>query len=332
VLSQFTFAEFRELGPHVKPGTGTIYYSPSYVRHLLANAENIAKCDPSAFAKPLIRLPGAATRQAAESTSLESLPAELRPSDLNNLYALCMDHEMPPDAVMIKATWSPVFKSPKGTTDIAMEPYFDTSAAMASKLYTGSAGQWIEEPSPLEAGGMDVGSGFFKITDEQGKEWVLMGMHIASKTLRTWMWISLFPSPGYDWRADKPDLSPWSLYHYQMCTVSDFKEGDAAPWIAYDGKGDPHFQVQADAIKAVAKVMNGTQWCANPYIETNMARGNCIGCHQGSTESFLPKVISRERQFNISDFSFSFATNRANIIKLRQQHAAQERLTTTKSN
>src|SRR5260370_42257934 len=91
--------------------------------------------------------------------------------------------------------------------------------------------------------------------------------------------------------------------------------------------------------------MNGAQWCANPYIETNMAHGNCIGCHQGSTESVLPTTLFQalkplhasldnlipevllpstlpQAPFNTSDFSFSFATNRAAFQKVIRESGA----------
>jgi len=94
--------------------------------------------------------------------------------------------------------------------------------------------------------------------------------------------------------------------------------------------------------------MQGAQWCSNPYIETNMAFGNCVGCHQGSTETFLPttvfeaavkpanqtldrlipetilKTTQIELPFNTSDFSFSFATNRAAFQEAIRQHSRQQ--------
>jgi len=65
--------------------------------------------------------------------------------------------------------------------------------------------------------------------------------------------------------------------------------------------------------------VDGFEWGSNPYIETNMARGNCVGCHQGSTESFLPTTLARQRSYNISDFSFSFASNRAAFRSVIQE-------------
>ena len=110
------------------------------------------------------------------------------------------------------------------------------------------------------------------------------------------------------------------MYYYGMCVVSDFAEGDSSPWAQYDGTTSRMTQELANTIRAVSGVLSGSQWCSNPYIETNMARGNCIGCHQGSPESFLPTTLTRQRAFNVSDFSFSFASNREAIIEIRRRH------------
>jgi hypothetical protein len=302
-LRQFTFPGFQDLGPNRKPSTGNIYYSPSYLMHLLENAENIVKCNTSAPPKQPVVSPQRVSPQQRGARPVLGL------RDQGNIWAQCMDEEMPPDAVMIKVAWSPVVPGGPESFTIVNEPSFDVGPAMAQKLFAGTAGQWIE------TSGQDPELKF-TVADEQDKQWALIGMHIASKSLRTWMWTSLFPAAGYFWRGDKPDLGWPTLYHYQMCTTSGFTEGDPAPWAAYDGTGSSHLQPIADAIKAVAQTMNGVQWCANPYIEVNMARGNCIGCHQGSTESSLPGVVRKERDFNISDFSFSFATNRAMIMRI----------------
>jgi len=315
VLRQFTFRESLNSGPNKKPSTGNIYYSPAYVKHLLENASNIAKCDPSAFPNPS----ATSLRQRPGAMGIEDVPAALRPEDPNNLYALCMDHEMPPEAVMIKVAWTPVIiaeNSFGGQDEYARVHLFDLGTKMAPKLSTPPAGQWIDQ-------GTANGNYGFQVTDEQSQKWQLVGMHIASKRLRTWLWISLF-TLGFDWVLDRSPSGSFdtdfgaSLTDYGMCVVSDFKESDPAPWSHYVGllwNGKPNPRL-ADVIKAVSQVMNGAQWCANPYIETNMSRGNCIGCHQGSTESFLPRTLIERQHFNLSDFSFSFATNRAMIKDL----------------
>jgi hypothetical protein len=102
-LRQNIFPENRDLGPHRTPGTGSIYYSPAYVTHLLANADRIANCDAEAFLKASAKASRRGPLTGVSSIpDIESVPARLRPADQKNLYALCMDHEMPRDAVMVK--------------------------------------------------------------------------------------------------------------------------------------------------------------------------------------------------------------------------------------
>jgi hypothetical protein len=225
---------------------------------------------------------------------------------------------MPPDAFMIKANWA-------HKTEYLAKPFMGGATGgdpdqITGVLNTPPAGKFIFG-MPYDTNGMII------VTDENGKKWMLTGMHIASKSLRTWVWTSLFwgatsLSHG-GWAADAPKIlgQQWyGFFDYGMCTVSDFKENDLTPWKAY-ADGDDFYGKQplADSLKAVAKVMNGNQWCANPYIETDTARTNCIGCHQGTTESFMT-TVSKERSSNISDFSFSFETNRANFLKVRAAH------------
>lgn len=343
-LRQFSFPG--SVGPHRTPSTGAIYYSPEYVKHFLANAERIANCDPSAYPAPSPKplSPG----ELRPMLGIESVPPSLRPSNPKNVYALCMDNEMPPDAVMVKTAWYPLKRAglrPGDAGPEAPEPVWipglhntQLDPTMASQLFAGPAGTWIELPWRYPGGGSrdPPGTGYFgqwTVKDEAGNDWVLMGMHVAAKTVRSWLWISLFSQGDnlWGWRGDKtplywlfphvyPPLMVGNMYIYGMCVVSDFTEGDPTPWAQYDRTTNDLTQQLANSLRAVAGVMRNTQWCSNPYIETNMARGNCIGCHQGSPTAFLPTTQIRLQTFNLSDFSFSFASNRAAIIEIRRRH------------
>lgn len=352
VLRQFTFPGVPSLGPNRRPGTGVIYYNTAYVRHLLENAERIANCDASAF--PRLSFPGLSLLPTSpgDSIGIDRLPLQLLPADPQNQWALCMDHEMPPEAIMIKVNWTPVIRYDSSGYGYVNEHAIDTSANMASALSSLPSGRWMEVPwseDSRKMGGIKAVG--FRVTDEQGKEWELRGMHIVKKNLRRWMWTTVFEAGGqWNWGADKPEAltREWSPFaYYGMCTVSNFRERDPTPWATYDGK-EEHLQSLAEALRAVARVMQGAQWCSNPYIETNMAFGNCIGCHQGSTETFLPttvfeaavkpanqtldrllpETLLRTTQiplpFNTSDFSFSFATNRLAFQEILRQHSRQQ--------
>ncbi len=322
-LRQFTFPGFHAIAPNAAPRAGMIYYNPAYVKHLLANAESIAKCNPD---------------------------APPRPADRNNLYAQCIDSEMPPDAVMIKTAWAPVtheadqYNSAKQVEVIKGVHFANVFPPMVEKISALPAGDWIfSDPGTDEKhyGGLWAPGSvsdwcppcLFSVTDDTGQKWALLGMHIASKALRTWQWTTLFSGDGagWAWNIDMPQSlhSQWPLPFgtgtFGMCTVSDFNEADPAPWAAYDGKGlsgsqGERLQDLANTFKGISQVMKGRQWCANPYIEPSMSRGNCIGCHQGSPTSFLPTTVTKDRQSNVSDFSFSFDTNRANIIQIRNDY------------
>jgi hypothetical protein len=354
VLRQFTFPALLNISHHV--ANGAIYYSPSYVKHLLENADNVERCNLSASAQagppaqcaPIVseinsleaeRASIQKDLQKAAGPEKQGLVAEIRQitaqimekqRELNkcsadaekpsgNVWAKCMDSEMPADAFMIKANWA-------RKTGYLTKPLMGGATGGPGgdpDEITGelNSGRFISGGLPYETTGMLI------VTDENGKKWMLTGMHIASKAVRTWLWTSLFwgatsLSHG-GWAADQPQIlyQQWPrLFDYGMCTVSGFEENDPTPWKAYaDGDIFTGKQPLSDALKAVAKVMNGTQWCANPFIETDTARTNCIGCHQGSTESFL-LTVSKERSTNISDFSFSFATNRGSFLKARAAH------------
>lgn len=343
-LRQFNFPGALDPGPHGDRSTGTIYYSPAYVRHLLANADRIAACDPNAFPTAAKRARSPLDPRA--TLEIDDVPAELRPADRKNTYALCMDHEMPPDAVMVKTAWVPLttatwsIEGRRTVWPVTREPFFIMDAEMASHLYEGPAGRWIARPFGRAAAGEGQLAKGIIVTDEMDRKWMLVGMHIAIKTIRNWMWISLFLEDDWGWRAEPQfrarPLPMGPSYWYGMCVVSDFVEGDPQPWSAYDVGGARSaydlrhpdlIQQQADTIRAVSRVMRGNQWCSNPYIETNMARGNCIGCHQGSPTSFLPTTLTKQKGFNVSDFSFSFASNRANIQTIRRRYGLDDKIT-----
>ena len=330
VLRQFMFPEVLALQLHAKPGTGSIYYNPAYVTHLLANAEQIARYNPAAF------------QHKAPKTAMSQSEAEVGNQPVAaNAYALSMDSEMPQDALMIKVDWVPVeqgaasyytegkdlakgfLESPTGNFDLIMFPN-------SNKPFT------YQIATPQNRGGT---ARLVVVADERGKRWALMGMHIASKVRRTWVWITfmwLAPSAP-DWEADRPsfftqyenDAEPWRtwpLHQYGMAVASDFRESDPAPGAAFDRVPEPNnigpnsdLHAMATTLKDLAAAMKGLQWCANPFIEAGMSHTNCIGCHQGSPNEFLATTLTRARSTNVGDFSFSIASNRDTFIRVLRE-------------
>ncbi len=262
VLRQFTFPALRQIAPH-HVANGAIYYNRPYVKHLLENADNIVKCKLSAdqggptgncasFASQITSLESARASlqknlQKAAGTDKQELISEIRQitqqivqkqrqldicSSTGNVYAKCMDEEMPPDAIMIKANWA--HKTAYLTKPLMGGATGGNPDEITGVLNTPPVGKFKFGSLPYETYGMLI------VTDENGKQWMLTGMHIASKSLRTWLWTSLFwgahsISHG-SWAADGPKIlyQQWlGIFAYSMCTVSDFKEKDPTPWKAY---------------------------------------------------------------------------------------------------
>ena len=112
-----------------------------------------------------------------------------------------------------------------------------------------------------------------------GSVFRLVGLHVITKELRKWLWVTIWWSPDGDgdFGADRPaDLEADPIFrHYKMCVVSAHDERDpSAP--------------------------PGPTWCTNPYLERGAgnARTNCIGCHQHGGTSLQPEeIIGDETRF-----------------------------------
>ena len=112
-----------------------------------------------------------------------------------------------------------------------------------------------------------------------GNVFRLAGLHIMTKELRKWLWMTMWWSPDADgdFGADRPaDLDRRSVWrHYKMCVVSAHDERDPSQ-------------------------PPGPTWCSNPYLERGAgnARTNCIGCHQhGGTVAQAREIIGDETRF-----------------------------------
>jgi hypothetical protein len=242
---------------------------------------------------------------------------------------------------MIKTSWTPADQPVQG---FPMDP-----DSFGKDL---DQGTWLKDETRQPSTDDDI----FTVADETGKLWRLVAMHIAAKQLRTWVWISLW----WDWDAadafgaDHPHflLEAWpSLWKYHMCIASGFVEGDSDPASFYRHVSEkfqrrilgdeyyedaiPEFDTPtpfpdltedlAEVLEVAQKAMEPAQWCANPFLEVDMAAGNCIGCHQGAPLDFRSSVFLQQRQYNVSDFSFSFATLADTIRKVDQEGTPKRR-------
>jgi hypothetical protein len=171
-------------------------------------------------------------------------------------------------------TWS---RANYGTEQLDL-PVYDTSAKTIRDKMSGKSdsGGW----------GKGVGKAFPK-ADEiytvqvgDGTNFRMPAMHLVTKELREWLWITLWwsPEPDTDFGADRPaDIKklggPWS--HYKMNVSVAYEEKDPDPRGGFEGS-------LGDALEAAYSGVGGPTWASNPYLEKGApnAQSNCIGCHQ----------------------------------------------------
>ncbi|MFO0736265.1 MAG: hypothetical protein U0270_10305 [Labilithrix sp.] len=229
----------------------------------------------------------------------------------------CFSQEFPSDAAVIKTSW-------RRNDPIVADglPVVDTSARA---LETVDA--WSPSKAPLQKAGPEDA---YSVTMSDDAGYSLVGLHIMTKELRHWVWVTVWWSPNDDdFGADRPEEitklgAPWT--HYKMSVVTDFEEKDPDPRGGFDGSlGD-----------ALAAVHGPSTWTSNPFLEkgAHNAQTNCIGCHQHAGD---PKVLdavldfpeagrSLVRQSFPADYSWAFATPPSPDPKDRLQDALKRRI------
>lgn len=239
-----------------------VLMSPEYVTHLFNSYGRILSSPvPS---DPLA--PGSATTDPPTSAA----------------FAPGLDGEFPAEAVAVKTRWMP------STSQV---PVFDTSAAgLRTRLENGSFPDQgdgpLANPDPSQAYTMQLTS------DTTSR---LVALHIMTKELRHWVWITMWwsPTPNEDFGADRPASITGAFANYKMCVATAYEEKDSAP-----GAGLP--RSLADAIDATRADGSPSTWCSNPYLETaeHTANTNCIGCHQhGGTAETTDTIIAQDAKF-----------------------------------
>jgi hypothetical protein len=314
---------------------GSTAFSPSFVVHMLTNAEAIEKCERNMTA------------------------GQAPPSDTD--FSNCIP-EFPRSAVMVKTSWVELQQG---------VPQHDTGAAAMAKVI--KEGTWPS--TPTESIKHPSRDQIYTNVSKEGTEYALKSIHFSTKDLREWVWVTLWwdPAPRRDFGADMPDTiksyngGVWQ--NYKMCIVSAFDEGDPEPWIHYSGAQ----QSLGDSIKATYEAIEKqireggkqvpfferfdakslgpwetpydrpTEWCSNPNIETHPANGrtSCIGCHQGSFTNNDARIDSDDKEMQFwqimagdvpqfgrsqyrrnfpADFAWSFGFEfQSNIAEARRQ-------------
>lgn len=210
----------------------------------------------------------------------------------------CLAGEMPRDSVLVKADWRRYFTG-------ELLPAFDTSGArMKSRL--GGEATWVSDgvadPQP---------AAIYTVTlPQNGQRFRMPALHIMTKELDHWMWITLWWSnnPDSDFGADRPAsiaslAGPWK--NYKMCVVTSYVERDP------DARGGQAGSL-GDAISAVHGGVGAPSWCSNPYLELgpHNAGTNCIGCHQhGGTEMDIQKILDEQPHYGATRVRNNFFTD-----------------------
>lgn len=273
-------------GAHPGGGVARLVYSPAMVMHMMRNYAEVLDCRDDKLADTWCG-DGQPCADPEENFS-SCFRAEFPVDGGNPFAALAADDNRlgklgeTGGTVVIKATWSRV--------GFGFElPVYDTDAAtLGAKMGPGQLALWPEKgdrqigpPENLDDISFPTPDDIYTIKTKSGSVYRLTGLHIMTKELRHWVWVSLWWSedPDNDFGADRPESfealgSVWK--NYKMCVVTDYLEGDADP----AGRFSDLPSLQA-ALAATGSVGQPT-WCSNPYIEraAGNARTNCIGCHQ----------------------------------------------------
>lgn len=243
-------------------GVGGIYrvaYAPATSQHVLENYGGVLDCresDERVEAAPVLEGCG---------------PPSFQPA--------CLTGQFPEASVLVKASWQ---RLDAGTPLAA----YDTSAeALAQKLAPDGTFNWGDGDRPAAPGDGDM----FTLELPNGNRFGLTGLHIMTKELEHWVWVTLWWSdrPNEDFGADRPAEFPAPFDHYKLCSVVAFDEGDPDP---AGGADDASL---GRALAATHAGAGGPTWCSNPYIERGdgNAATNCVGCHQHAGTRLVSEEI-----------------------------------------
>jgi hypothetical protein len=192
----------------------------------------------------------------------------------------------PPDAVLVKADFR------RAELGVRLPAYETSADALARKLERGTldwgSGDSLEDPGPDR---------IHTLTLPNGNRFRLAALHIMTKELEHWFWITLWwaPNPDSDFGEDRPrDFGgPWR--NYKMCAVTAFDELDPEPSAGLAEEAPS----LAAALAATHRGSNGPSWCSNPYLELGPgnAATNCIGCHQHAGTRVPVETILNDAAF-----------------------------------
>jgi hypothetical protein len=247
----------------------------------LAKSAAALHCVPQADVPCIVT--GPASVHVSAQTDESALTGDLRVVRVRKsaLSAPCMRGTFPVDAVVVKADWR--------RAQFGQElPVYDTSAeGLKTRLASTGDLSWTEPDAQANPGPEDI----YTLELPNGNLFRLAALHIMTKELDHWLWVTLWwsPTPDTDFGADRPDTLRGAFRNYKMCAVSAVAEGDANPTGGYDGEQES----LARSLAATYAGQGGPSWCSNPYLERGAgnANTNCMGCHQHAGTKLTPETI-----------------------------------------
>ncbi len=243
-------------------GLARVSYSPAASWHLLRSYPEILAC---------------ATGEKRVSPAEETNEAESCNVVQDQSKPGCLVDAFPPGSVIVKASFR------RANVGIEADA-FDTSGPALQRRLSKPEPAW-DKP---EAYGSPSESEAYTLRLSNGNAYWLMGLHVMTKELDDWFWLTMWwsPEPDSDFGADRPDSIPSPFDNYKLCTVVDFSEYDSDPLEGFNGS---HPTTLGAALAATYEGHGGPTWCSNPYIETDPggAETNCLGCHQHADQNLI---------------------------------------------
>ncbi len=269
-------------------GVARLMYSPAMVLHMMRNYGETVSCSSDKLTDTWCE--GNECSDPVENFS--TCFREEFPTDAGNpwtgLADAALDNPAAGGTVLVKATWARV------GFDFGLAAYDTDAEALERRLKPGANALWTLKGDRQFTEAFPEEDEIYTISTKTGAKYRLTGLHVITKEIRHWVWVTMWWSdkPDTDFGADRPDSFnelPGVWKNYKMCVVVDYTELDADPLSRFENL--PSLQ---EALRTSGSAQGAPTWCSNPYIEREVgnARTNCIGCHQHAGTAFKPDGVS----------------------------------------
>jgi hypothetical protein len=231
-------------------------------------------------------------------------------------WAGCLEGTFTLDAAVVKADYR------RADFESTLPIYSTAADALAARMQGDVS--WEEADGEERPSAREI----YTMTTPGGATYRLAGLHLMTKELDHWLWITLWwsPEPDEDFGADRPASIEGIWKNYKMCAVTAFEEGDPAP----GGGFEADHPTLAAALAAVHGGEGGPSWCSNPYLEKGHgnAGSSCIGCHQhGGTELSSEAILelpAHGRTLRRNNFPSDYSWGVTSGDLLEQLYAGEE--------